>query len=156
MLNKIKNRNQQGFTIIEVLIVLAIAGLIMVIVFLAVPALNRSSRNASVKNDASAITGGVSEFSSNNNGAFPTTIAKSAGSSDVAITGAIGTIESQARVNGSSDVETTTSVPSSLTSGQIRVFLGKKCNGSDSTRAIAVYYAVEKASGAPGVACLDS
>jgi prepilin-type N-terminal cleavage/methylation domain-containing protein len=34
--------NKKGFTIIEVLIVLAIAGVIMVIVFLAVPALQRN------------------------------------------------------------------------------------------------------------------
>ncbi|MDQ3065292.1 MAG: prepilin-type N-terminal cleavage/methylation domain-containing protein, partial [bacterium] len=41
MLSRIKNNNK-GFTIIEVLIVLAIAGLIMLIVFLAVPALQRN------------------------------------------------------------------------------------------------------------------
>ena len=40
MLNKIKKDNK-GFTIIEVLIVLAIAGLIMLTVFLAVPSLQR-------------------------------------------------------------------------------------------------------------------
>jgi prepilin-type N-terminal cleavage/methylation domain-containing protein len=37
MLNKIQKRKEDGFTIIEVLIVLAIAGLIMLVVFLAVP-----------------------------------------------------------------------------------------------------------------------
>jgi len=41
-----------GFTIIEVLIVLAIAGLIMVVVFLAVPALQRNNRNNTRKTDA--------------------------------------------------------------------------------------------------------
>lgn len=66
------NKNQKGFTIIEVLIVLAIAGLIMLIVFLAVPALQRNSRNTQRKNDASALLGAISEHISNNNGALPT------------------------------------------------------------------------------------
>ena len=56
MLNKIKNRKQEGFTIIEVLIVLAIAGLIMLIVVLAVPALQRNSRNTQREADATKIT----------------------------------------------------------------------------------------------------
>lgn len=50
-----KQSNQVGFTVIELLIVLAIAGLIMTIVFLAVPALQRNSRNSSRKKDASYI-----------------------------------------------------------------------------------------------------
>lgn len=47
-----KQKSEKGFTIIEVLIVLAIAGLVMVIVFLAVPSLQRNSRNNSRKTDA--------------------------------------------------------------------------------------------------------
>jgi prepilin-type N-terminal cleavage/methylation domain-containing protein len=47
--------NKQGFTIIEIMIVLAIAGLILLIVFLAIPALERSTRNTERKHDASLI-----------------------------------------------------------------------------------------------------
>jgi len=72
MLNKLKQR-KQGFTIIEVLIVLAIAGLILLIVFLAVPALQRNSRNTQRKNDVASILGAVAEFSNNNNGKNPDT-----------------------------------------------------------------------------------
>jgi prepilin-type N-terminal cleavage/methylation domain-containing protein len=50
MLHNLKKRNE-GFTIIEVMIVLAIAGLIMLVVFLAVPALQRNSRNTQRNND---------------------------------------------------------------------------------------------------------
>jgi prepilin-type N-terminal cleavage/methylation domain-containing protein len=71
------NKKTEGFTIIEVLIVLAIAGLIMLIVFLAVPALQRNAHNTSIKNDVSGIMGGVSEFVNNNNGKVPTAIASS-------------------------------------------------------------------------------
>ena len=61
-------KNQKGFTIIEVLIVLAIAGLIMVIVFLAVPALQRNSRNTQRTNDASKIVTALTECLANKNG----------------------------------------------------------------------------------------
>jgi prepilin-type N-terminal cleavage/methylation domain-containing protein len=66
-----RRKNEQGFTIIEVLIVLAIAGLILLIVFLAVPALQRSQRNNARKNDAARITSAVSTFVSNSNGTEP-------------------------------------------------------------------------------------
>lgn len=73
MLRNHKQPNQKGFTIIEVLIVLAIAGLIMLIIFLAVPALQRSSRNTQRRNDVASLLGAVSEYSNNNNGALPST-----------------------------------------------------------------------------------
>ena len=60
--------NQKGFTIIEVLIVLAIAGVIMLVVFLAVPALQRNSRNTQRTNDAALIVSAVNECLANNNG----------------------------------------------------------------------------------------
>lgn len=65
-------RQSKGFTIIEVLIVLAIAGLIILIVFLAVPALQRNSRNTQRKNDVSAIGGAINEYVNNNSGQLPT------------------------------------------------------------------------------------
>lgn len=70
-MSNIKNRKEGGFTIIEVLIVLAIAGLIMLIVFLAVPALQRNSRNTQRKNDVSAALGAFNEYVNNNGGQLP-------------------------------------------------------------------------------------
>lgn len=64
----LKKVNQKGFTIIEVLIVLAIAGVIMLVVFLAVPALQRTSRNTQRTSDAALISASVNECLSNNNG----------------------------------------------------------------------------------------
>jgi prepilin-type N-terminal cleavage/methylation domain-containing protein len=71
MLSKLKKTNNKGFTIIEVMIVLAIVGLIMLIVFLAVPALQRNSRNTQRKNDASSVAGALSTYISNSNGLLP-------------------------------------------------------------------------------------
>jgi prepilin-type N-terminal cleavage/methylation domain-containing protein len=76
MLHKVKNRKQEGFTIIEVLIVLAIAGLILLIVFLAVPALQRNARNTTRKSEVAAILGAVNEWTNNNNGVLPATAAE--------------------------------------------------------------------------------
>lgn len=67
MFTKLKKRTE-GFTIIEVLIVLAIAGLIMLIVFLAVPALQRNSRNNARNSDATRVAAGVTECLANRNG----------------------------------------------------------------------------------------
>lgn len=67
MLKKVQKSKSEGFTIIEVLIVLAIAGLVMLIVFLAVPALQRNSRNTSRSNDASRLAAAVNECLSNRN-----------------------------------------------------------------------------------------
>jgi prepilin-type N-terminal cleavage/methylation domain-containing protein len=67
MMGKLR-KIQEGFTIIEVLVVLAIACLIMVIVFIAVPNLQRGQRNEARNNDARLITNAISECLSNRNG----------------------------------------------------------------------------------------
>jgi prepilin-type N-terminal cleavage/methylation domain-containing protein len=69
-MKKLKKR-QQGFTIIEVMIVLVIAAVILLIVFLAVPALQRNSRNTQRKNDAANVLAAVNEYASNHNGQLP-------------------------------------------------------------------------------------
>ena len=91
MLKKQVNKKNQGFTIIEVMIVLAIAGLILLVVFLAVPALQRNARNTSRKTDVQAILAGVSEYADNNDGTLPAAIAE-AGTNPVQVTfGTVGT-----------------------------------------------------------------
>ena len=69
-----KQRATSGFTIIEVMIVLAIAGLIMLIVFLAVPALQRSARNTERKHDAGTLAASLSQFIGNHNGQMPNSL----------------------------------------------------------------------------------
>ena len=70
-MNSINKNNKKGFTIIEVVLVLAIAGLIFLMVFLALPALQRSQRDTQRKNDASRLRAAITDFSSNNRGALP-------------------------------------------------------------------------------------
>ena len=65
---------QKGFTIIEVVLVLAIAALIFLMVFIALPALQRSQRDTARKNDASIVATGVTSWQGNNRSSstFPT------------------------------------------------------------------------------------
>ena len=70
-MNSINKNTKKGFTIIEVVLVLAIAGLIFLMVFLALPALQRSQRDTQRKNDASRLRAAVTDYSSNNRGHLP-------------------------------------------------------------------------------------
>jgi len=64
-------KKEKGFTIIEVVLVLAIAGLIFLMVFLALPALQRNQRDTQRKNDLSRAQTAVTSFTSNNRGSLP-------------------------------------------------------------------------------------
>ena len=68
MVNNKSNSTRNGFTIIEVVIVLAIAGLIFLMVFLALPALQRSQRNQLYKNNLSLVISALQNYRSNNGG----------------------------------------------------------------------------------------
>ncbi len=65
--------NKKGFTIIEVVLVLAIAALIFLMIFIAFPALSRGQANTSRKNDASAIAAAINTYRTNHNGTLPDT-----------------------------------------------------------------------------------
>lgn len=67
-----KHKLNYGFTIIEVVLVLAIAGLIFLMVFLGLPALQRNQRNTARKQDYSVIASAIQTYKSNNKGEFPT------------------------------------------------------------------------------------
>lgn len=55
----------QGFTIIEVVLVLAIAGLIFLMVFVALPALQRSQRDTARRNDMSRVDTALVQYKTN-------------------------------------------------------------------------------------------
>ncbi|MBR3378397.1 type II secretion system protein [Candidatus Saccharibacteria bacterium] len=66
-------KNKKGFTIIEVVLVLAIAGLIFLMVFIALPALQRSQRNTQREDDISRFLTAANDYQTNNNGKTPFT-----------------------------------------------------------------------------------
>lgn len=130
MLSK-TNKRQNGFTIIEVLIVLAIAGLIMLIVFLAVPALQRNARNTQRRSDVSALLGGATEYVNNNNGSLPT----GWDSTNVQITGG-GSNSANVKLGyyAATNVTVTGTAATSNAGDaeKVTIVVGGKCSGSDS------------------------
>lgn len=165
MLKKINNK---GFTIIEVLIVLAIAGLILLVVFLAVPALQRNSRNTAMKADVQNLGGGVSEYRANNNGKTPAMIC---GTGDVVlhagtVCGTVVAPSQTTKIQGSTSVTMvatsgTAPADSALDPGTIQVDVGKKCattfggTGVASARTVSLYYVTETSASADSFQCLE-
>jgi prepilin-type N-terminal cleavage/methylation domain-containing protein len=169
MLSK-THKPKNGFTIIEIMIVLAIAGLIMLIVFLAVPALQRSARNTQRKNDAAAISAAIANYVDNNAGSTPGGIKAAAGSNtnllicssnvcagntETAALGFYSTTNAGAGgvislVNG---VNPVSPLPST---SQVIIDVGENCNGTAlgtaSGRSVAILYAIETNSSATGYA----
>lgn len=156
MKNIINQKRQEGFTIIEVLIVLAIAGLIILIVFLAVPALQRNSRNTAIKSDVQNLLGGISEFQANNNGKMPEATATGvAGTGDITIKN--GTSTQTTKIQGATVVTSGSAAPATgvPATGAIYIRIGARCDNTASARAIAAYYNLET-SGGNTVTCQDS
>jgi len=171
MLKKLK-KSDSGFTIIEVMIVLAIAALILLIVFLAVPALQRNSRNTSRKNDIGRVASALNEWESNHNGVTFTAGASNANITEVI--NSVGTLSQYTPVAaasiGANSFTVTTGAQSAMVGGtnnvnvgSIQVVTGAHCNpnsdgstlADSNTRRMTIQYLVEQ--GANGVTpqCLD-
>lgn len=153
MIRSLHKRKTSGFTIIEVMIVLAIAGLIMLIVFLAVPALQRNAHNTSIKNDVAGILGIMNEYTNNNGGAVPAAQA-------TVISGTTATVGTNCATAGSNCATTrvgfvtaasiVTSIPPSAPAlGTVDIVTGATCNGNTptttgaTTRNYIAYYTLE-------------
>lgn len=67
-----KRGDKKGFTIIEVSLVLAIAGLIFLMIFIALPALRRTQRDSARREDMMSFLKELKNFQTNNRGALPT------------------------------------------------------------------------------------
>lgn len=149
-MSNLQKRKEGGFTIIEVLIVLAIAGLIMLIVFLAVPALQRNSRNTQRKADVSSLIGAIQEWENNNSGAVPTSAAEQTAAASNAKLGYYAT----------TDVSWAAGSSAVIGNDKMKVVTGAKCGtagvaAAGSSRQIAVLYQYETSSGLQNT-CQDS
>lgn len=67
-------KTKRGFTIIEVSLVLAIAGLIFLMVFVALPSLQRGQRDAQRREAVMTYLEQLKKYQSNNRGALPNSI----------------------------------------------------------------------------------
>lgn len=135
---------QKGFTIIEVVLVLAIAALIFLMVFIALPALQRNTRDQARKESVGKVASAVTTYQSNKRGAQPANGSQLAGYVDGS--SASGTVadagaESITYTGTSSDtlvdnnyIVTVDAFGGSATgvahTNIIQIFTGAKCNAS--------------------------
>lgn len=115
-----KKDNKKGFTIIEVVLVLAIAGLIFAMVFITLPALQRSQRDHSRENDASVVAAAITKWNSanRNSGTF----------SEESLRKYVDKLD---QYDKSSELKVATPGASmSVASNEIKVMRGKKCPAS--------------------------
>lgn len=118
-MNAQQAKQQKGFTIIEVILVLAIAALIFLMVFIALPALQRGQRDTARKQDVGDVAAAVTNYTSNNQGKFPT-------SGDA--------IKQYAKTSSNTDtvkIGTAGATTASVTQGQIVVTQKTKCGSSN-------------------------
>ncbi len=171
-------KNQNGFTIIEVMIVLAIAGLIMLIVFLAVPALQRTARNTQRKNDTGNIASAISNWISNNNGVLPGTetgsFVQATCTSD--LSNAVGSIKlgyytstgifcdpssTTISICSSSGTSSCTTSATQLNTEDVILYEGNVCSGNTATttgasgRSYVILYEVENGSSGATEQCIE-
>lgn len=155
-------KKTEGFTIIEVLIVLAIAGLIMLIVFLAVPALQRNSRNTQARNEAGNILAAASEYSANVNGRVFTNGSSATAGTDAAkilplanaktVTTLVIEPQSSATIPSATQVVLKINAKCSLAVGDALNTV--VTSAGSSTRQTALVYQIENSSG-PVAACQE-
>ncbi|MBQ3353394.1 hypothetical protein IJG89_03605 [Candidatus Saccharibacteria bacterium] len=70
------DKKKIGFTVIEVSLVIAIAGLIFMMVFVALPGLRATQRDTERREDMMELVAAIKKFQQNNRGALPATNSK--------------------------------------------------------------------------------
>lgn len=123
----------KGFTIIEVVLVLAIAALIFLMIFIALPAMQRGQRDTARKQDVGSVATAISTYRSNNQNKMPAagsyTSANTTGfggylfGGNSKVSSNTGTIVINANV-------TTTVTGAGATDAQIEVWPQGKCNST--------------------------
>lgn len=151
-------KQQKGFTIIEVVLVLAIAALIFLMIFIALPALQRGQRDTARKNDANAMASALGTYRSNTNGKLPGDATEFTGF----LTQYVDGLSQYAPDGANPDVEMVAHAPgnsakaslANLDESTMYVVIGENCKGTDTSRAAAIYVKLESGGGA--TPCTDA
>ncbi len=140
----VQQNTKKGFTIIEVVLVLAIAALIFLMIFVALPALQRGQRNTARKNDVGTIASAINTYRSNRGGALPATQAQLATYIDKLSQINSADVRVQAYAAGATFTETAANLDT------VTVYTGAACNdatgqpqGTTAAKAAAVVTVVE-------------
>lgn len=152
-MNVQQKNKEKGFTIIEVVLVLAIAGLIFLMVFIALPALQRNQRDTQRKNDMSRVQSAIQSYQSNNRNQLPTFNATFI--SGYLTTGG----DSFTDPNGNNYTFQAGSNPTTFTTDKAEIYytVGAVCNGEQvatgkGAQKVAVQYKLEGG----GIACINN
>lgn len=138
-------KSKSGFTIIEVVLVLAIAGLIFLIVFLALPALQKSQRDTARKNDVGRLISAIQSYQSNNSGKLPADLGGT-GTTDIMGSNYLGNFAdpSAGTYVFAATTNPSTAAPTTPTTGQINYADSKNCdNTGGGSRKVAVVITLE-------------
>lgn len=142
-------KKEKGFTLIEIVLVLAIAGLLMVIVFLAVSGAQKSRRDTQRKNDLSRVAAQMENYASNTNGNYPA----SQGAFNTAMTGAYALSNGNDPLTGNPYTYANLVAPTGTTSAGFSYTLGVDCNGTTSGNRV---YAIKVGLEQGGSDCRDN
>lgn len=130
MNTNLKNK-EKGFTIIEVVLVLAIAGLIFLMVFIALPALQRGQRDQQRRTDLSRVQTAIQQYQSNNRNALPSDSDLQSSANFIAKYLKVGG-DTFADPNGTDYSFTTSVVPTTFSGdGRISFTRGAVCEGEN-------------------------
>ncbi len=140
---------QKGFTIIEVVLVLAIAALIFLMVFIALPALNRNARDQSRKTVQGKVVSAIGTYATNHRNQQYTNVTDLAPYLDVTQPGSAGnTLDN---VDGYTLEGANSFSAEAVTQDKITLIKGSKCNTNGdgvapgSSRNVAVLIRMENA-----------
>ncbi len=135
MLNKLKKQAAEGFTIIEVMIVLAIAGLILVVVLVAVPQLQRNQRDTSRENVLARLSTELGSYASNNDGVYPFQTTGTANLlSDFVTRYITGSVDLKNPQTGNQySLAIAAAIGTNPTADQILIYPGASCSGETAT-----------------------
>lgn len=133
---QLTNTPTKGFTIIEVVLVLAIAGLIFLMVFIALPALQRGQRDTQRKQDLSRISTQLTNYTSSNRGAIPGDDSTSLCGFVTGYLGGSGCTAGDDYSDPSGSNYVIVPTPNTLAVGQIGYWAQANCGGSDAKTGI--------------------
>ncbi len=122
---------KKGFTIIEVVLVLAIAGLIFLMVFVALPSLQRGQRDNQRRSDVGRTITQLQSYATNNRGALPDHAAFSGAFQNSYLKADAGEFNDPKTGEPYSVVANNIAGDATLSEGQIQYIRGRGCNGEN-------------------------
>lgn len=128
----LKSNKDKGFTIIEVVLVLAIAGLIFLTVFLALPALQKSQRDNARRQDVGNVVAALQSYLADNN-ALPGTASGTVFASYYGGTASL----------AQADTVTITATSTGATNNTMIITTSATCTGAGTSRNAAVRILLE-------------